>query len=172
MKKSIVLICSILVVNLLLVGCSSVDGESSCSQDLTGELSTAESDFVGTWVLAGLVAENEVDLTDDNMSNPSTEVYSQLPECQKDVVYIFNSDRTFAIQQAYNVEGCPNKALVEGTWKLSAGQLTLVALCSSPRYNITLNTEVTVFTLEDTYNFNDRSGVIINSNVILTYERI
>jgi len=172
MKKSIVLICSVLVINLLSVGCSSVDGESSCSQDLTGALSTTEADFVGTWTLTGLISEIEVDLTDDNMSNPSTEVFSQLPECQKDVVYIFNSDRTFAIQQAYNVEGCPNKALVEGTWKLSGGQLTLVALCSSPRYNIILNSEFTLFTLEDTYNFNDQTGVIINSDVILTYEKI
>ena len=171
MKKISIIISTILFLSLLMVGCD-VNDESSCPSDLSGELSTTESDFVGTWALTDMVSAEEVDLTDDNMNNPSTNIFPQLPECQQDVVYEFKIDRTFSIKQAYNVAGCQNKGIVEGTWKLSGGQLTLVALCTSQVYNVDINTENTLFTLEDRYKFNDVLGVVITSDATLTYERM
>jgi len=171
MKKSILVIGSLFIMNVLFVGCSLGD-ESNCPNDLTGALSAIESDFAGTWALTGMVAEDEVDITDDDVDNPSTEIYSQLPGCQQDVVYNFNSDRSFIIEQAYNVPNCPNKATVEGTWSLSGNQLNLVAQCQTQVYAIVINTEGTLFTIDDNYNFNDQSGVIISSGVTLTYEKM
>lgn len=171
MKRTPILVSITLIFSLLFVGCD-LNDESSCPSDLTGGLSAIESDYVGTWKMIDMVSEDVVDLTDDNVDNPSTDIYPQLPECQQDIVYEFKSDRSFSIKQAYNVTGCSNKGLVEGTWKLSGGQLTLVALCISQVYNVDVNAENTQFTLEDKFNFNDVSGVIISSNVIITYERM
>jgi hypothetical protein len=171
LMKKIVLLSSLVVMNLLCVGCDLGD-ESSCPEPLTGELSAAESVLVGSWVLTDMVADEEIDLTDDGVENPSTEIFQQLSECKQDVVYTFVSDRTFNVKQSYNVPNCETKGIVEGTWKATASQLTTVAQCESLTKIIDMNTEQTIFTTESNFQFNDVYGFYINSTVTLTYEKV
>jgi hypothetical protein len=170
MKKVKLIASSVMLMSLLMVSCSLNDG-SSCPEALTGELSLTESEFVGTWVLTNMVSEEEVDLTDDDVENPSIEIFQQLPDCQKDVVYDFESDRKFIVKQEYNATDCQNKLTFEGTWKLTDTELTFVSQCSSQAIDVVVNDDSTVFTLEDTYFFNDVYGFVISTTVTLTYEK-
>lgn len=170
MKKLKLMASSAMMMGLLMVSCN-LDEDTSCPKALTGELSFPESEFVGTWVLTNMVSEEEVDLTDDDVENPSTEIFQQLPDCQKDVVYDFESDRKFTVKQEYNAPDCENKLTFEGTWKLSDTKLTFVSQCSSQAIDIVVNDDSTVFTLEDTYFFNDVYGFVVNTKVTLTYEK-
>jgi len=116
MNKTILLLGKLMLVGLLMLGCSTDNG-SNCPEALTGELTLDELDFVGTWVFTDLVSEKEVDLTDDNVDNPSTDIFSQLEACDKDVDYVFRSDRTYTVRQEYNAQDCDNKLSFDGTWK-------------------------------------------------------
>lgn len=171
LMKKIVLASSLVVMNLLCVGCDLGD-ESSCPEPFTGELSAAESVFVGTWILTDMVADEEIDLTDDDVENPSTEIFQQLSECKQDVVYSFESDRAFNVKQSYNVPNCEIKGIVEGTWKATAGQITTISQCQTLTIAIEMNTEQTIFTTESNFQFSDVRGFIINSAVTLTYEKV
>jgi hypothetical protein len=170
MKKTMLIASSVMMMNLLMVSCNLDDG-SSCPEALTGGLSDIETEFVGTWVLTNMVSEEEVDLTDDDVENPSTEIFQQLPDCQKDVVYDFESDRKFTLEQEYNATDCQNKLTFDGTWKLTEGKLTFVSQCTSQTIDIVVNDDSTMFTLEDTYFFNDVNGFVISTSVTLTYEK-
>lgn len=164
------LMASSVLMSLLMVSCSLNDG-TSCPEAITGSLSDLENEFVGTWVFTNMVSEEEVDLTDDDVENPSTEIFPQLEDCQKDVVYVFETDRKFNVKQEYNVPDCENKLTIEGTWKLMNGNLTFVAQCSSQTIDVELNEESTIFTLEDNYSFQDVNGFLIMTNVTFTYEK-
>lgn len=157
---------------LFMLGCSTNDG-LSCPEPFTGELSTVENSFVGTWVFSGMTSEEAIDLVDDGIDFPSTDIFSQLPDCQKDVDYLFNSDRSFTVRQEFNTVGCNNKLSIEGTWKYANEKLTLVTptLCSSQTLDVTLN-GLTEFTITDVLNINDVSGLTVISNVTLTYTKI
>ncbi len=170
--KTLSLLGNVILISLLFVSCT-LNNESStnCAQDLTGDLSTTESEFVGSWVLTDLVSDVAIDLTDDGVDNPSTEIFDQLSECSKDLVYDFNSNRSFTVKQEYNAVNCDNKLSIDGTWRLIGAQLTLVSLCQAQQINIQLNNEYTMYTLEDTYNFNDVTGNTINTDVTLTYTK-
>lgn len=171
MKKTVISISKVVLLCLLILGCSTDNG-SSCPEPLTGELSTIENEFVGKWVFSGMTSEEAVDLTEDGVDNPSTEIYSYLPDCQKDVEYFFNSDRSYTVRQEYNAANCTNKLSIEGTWMYTNGNLTFVtpSVCLSQTLNITLN-GATEFTISDTVMFNDVSGLTIRSNVTLTYTK-
>lgn len=169
--KKIVLTISLVMMNLLFVGCNLGD-EASCPEALTGELSATEGNYVGSWVLTDMIADEEIDLTDDGVENPSTEIFQQLSECKQDVVYTFENDRSFNIKQGYNVANCDNKGIVQGTWKASTAQLTTVALCETLNKAIDMNTEQTIFTTESNFQFQDVSGFLISSTVTLTYEKV
>ncbi|MGM5471341.1 DUF5004 domain-containing protein [Flavobacteriaceae bacterium LMO-SS05] len=153
---------------LLLSSCDLGDNVK-CPDALTGGLSEVESDFVGVWDLIDMVAEDAVDLTDDNVDNPSTNIYQQFSECKRDLVYDFKSTRAFTVQQGYAATNCSNKQIVEGTWKLETGKLSLVSLCTLQSREIVLNTEKTEFTRVDQTTFSDVNGLNINTKVTLTF---
>jgi hypothetical protein len=170
MKRLKLIACSVMMMSVLMVSCSLNDG-TSCPEALTGELTLIESEFVGTWVLTNMVSEEEVDLTDDNVENPSTEIFQQLSDCQKDLVFDFGNDRAYTIKQGYSATNCENKQSLDGTWKLIEGKLTLVALCTTQLVDIEFNGDNTIFTREDIYTFQDIYGFTINTNVTSTYEK-
>lgn len=170
MKKFMLMVSCVIMMNFLLVSCSLDDG-AACPQAFTGELSVSESEFVGTWVLTNMVSEDEVDLTDDNVENPSTEIFQQLSDCRQDVVYNFQNDRKYSIKQGFNATNCTNKQSLEGTWKLAGNKLSLVTICTLQTVDILINNEVTVFTYEATFTFQDVKGLNINTTVTSTYEK-
>ena len=171
MKKIIISIIKLLFLCVLIVGCNTDDG-TNCPEPLTGELTTIENGFVGTWVLSGMESEEAVDLIDDGFDNPINDIFSQLPDCQKDVEYFFRNDRSYTVRQEYNAVNCNNKLSFDGTWKYANENLTLVTttLCSSQTLDVTLN-GLTEFTITDVLNINDVSGLTVRSNVTLTYTK-
>ena len=173
MKNTVIASIQLMFLGLLMAGCTSTDG-SGCPEALTGELTSMENEFVGNWVLTDMVSEEAVDITTDGVDNPSTDIFSQLPDCQKDVEYVFRNDRTYTVRQEYNAENCTNKLSFDGTWKYINGKLELVnpTICLSQTLNITVNNDTTVFALVDLVTFNDVSGLTVKSNVTLTYEKI
>ena len=153
-----------------MVGCS-VD-KNTCQSDFTGALSDAETGLVGTWVLTDMVADKEVDLTDDGVENPSTEIFDQLPDCQKDVEYTFDSDRSYMVRQEYNAMDCTNKQTFNGTWSYSNGQLQVVSDCILQTLNIEISGDATTFTLVQLITFNDVYGYMIKGNTTITYTKV
>ncbi|WP_166963479.1 DUF5004 domain-containing protein [Yeosuana marina] len=171
MKKSIVFVKTIMVASLLFVGCSN-DNSPNCPQALTGELDATETAFVGDWSFMGMVSEKEIDLTDDNEDNPSTNIYDQFEECQQDLIYSFENDRSYSLKQGYVATNCTNKVQLNGTWKLTGGVLSFVTNCSTNYLNIEFNNDKTEFTFEETYKFVDVDGQIITSKVTFTYGKM
>ncbi|NMH87146.1 DUF5004 domain-containing protein [Flavivirga algicola] len=170
MKKRNALMISLAVVALMIVGCNNDD--SNCIPDLTGELSSEETSFSHTWVLAEIVSDKEIDLTDDNDDNPSTDLFSQYSACERDAVYEFKNDRNYAFKQGQLPSGCNNKQTSVGTWKLEGNTLTLVSFCNMRIIDIEINTEKTSFFIEDNFNFTDAKGTVVNSNVKFTYNKV
>ena len=170
MKNRRVALCKILLVGLLMFGCSTDNG-SSCPEPFTGALSFEENAFSGTYVLTDIVSENPKDLTNDGIDNASTEIFAQLPDCKKDVDYEFRADRTFTVRQEYNAENCTNKLSLDGTWKYTLGQLSLINECLLQTVEIEVNNDYTEFTISDIYTFNESTGAISQSRVTLTYTK-
>ncbi len=171
MKKSIVFVKIIMITSLLFMGCSN-DSGPDCPEALTGTLDATETAFVGDWSFIGMVSEDEIDLTDDNEDNPSTNIYDQFEDCQKDLVYSFSNDRSYTLKQGFVATNCTNKAQLNGTWKLAGGVLNFVANCSTSYLNIEFNNDKTEFTFEETYRFVDVNGQIITSKVTFTYGKM
>ncbi len=170
MKKSIVLVKTIMAASLLFFGCSN-DNSPDCPDDFTGALDATETPLVGEWSFVSMVSEDEVDLTNDSMDNPSTDIYDQFSECQQDVAYTFEDDRGYTLKQGYVATDCTNKVALNGTWKLTAGVLNFVADCYTNSIDIEFNEDKTEFTFEKMYKFVDVDGHTITSKVIFTYEK-
>ena len=94
--KNFHLILFSLLTAVTFVGCNSDSGDINCVDDFTGALDTSEEDFVGTWSLTAITADQAVDITDDNEDNASQDIYMQYEECQQDAVYNFESGRTYS----------------------------------------------------------------------------
>ncbi len=161
----------LMLVVLLTVGCNN-DDSSNCIEDITGELSSEETSFSHTWVLTEIVSEKEMDLTDDNEDNPSTDLYNQYTACERDASYEFKNDRKYAFKQGQVSSDCKNKQTSVGTWKLDGNTLTLVGFCNMRVINIEINTETTSFFIEDNFSFTDVNEKIINSKVKFTYNKV
>lgn len=170
MKKSMVFVNMLTLAGLLVLGCSNDNG-INCPNDFTGGLSTTETEFAGVWEFIEMVSEQDIDLTNDQMDNPSTNIYDQLEDCQKDLSYIFEEDRGYILKQGYEAVNCTNKAMFDGTWKLTTGVLTFVGNCSMESIDIEFNENMTQFMFEKTYKFLDVDGKSITTKVTFTYEK-
>ncbi|MDD7884377.1 DUF5004 domain-containing protein [Flavivirga sp. 57AJ16] len=170
MKKSNLLLSSFLAVALLTISCNNDDGPN-CPEDLTGALSDKETSFAHKWVLSDIVSEEEIDLTDDNENNPSTNIFDQYSDCNQDAFYDFKDDRSFQYKQGQNTSNCSNKQSSSGTWKLTENALTIVSFCNTQIIDIEINTDTTSFFIEDTFTFTDVNGNRINSKTKITYNK-
>ncbi|WP_338357316.1 DUF5004 domain-containing protein [Yeosuana marina] len=153
--------------SLFFVGCNN-DGPD-CPEALTGELGTSETVLVGDWNFVGMVAEDAVDLTDDDQDNPSTDIFAQLDACDKDLVYTFDNDRSYTFTQGYVATDCTNKVQFEGTWKLTGSNLAFVANCTTNAIDIAFNEDQSTFSFEQTYKFLDMDGHTVTTKVTFTY---
>ncbi|MFC4722183.1 DUF5004 domain-containing protein [Geojedonia litorea] len=170
MKKLLIQTSCILVLTLLLTGCD-IGDDVQCPSPLTGALTSTETDLVGEWVLSAIVAEDAVDLTNDQVSNPSTDIYSQYSACQRDLVYTFGNDRKYKVEQGLTATNCQNKQTLQGTWRLSNINLNLVVGCSTQNTEIEFGENKTTFSQEATVRFNNVDGFTITTLVVFTYTK-
>jgi len=129
MKRNAFIIGAMILMGGVITSCNS-DNEIDCPEDFTGELVAEEELLVGTWVLSAITADEEIDLTDDDVDNPSTDFFAQYSACQRDASYTFNSDRSYEYEQGQNATDCQNKVALEGTWRMASANLSLVSACS------------------------------------------
>ncbi|WP_417363255.1 DUF5004 domain-containing protein [Galbibacter sp.] len=154
----------------LFVGCND-DDTSSCTPDYIGALSAEETAFAGEWTLSAIVSDKEVDLTDDEEDNASTDIYAQQSECQNDQQYIFKTDRSFEIQGGENAADCDPVQSIAGTWKLGGSTLGLIYFCSENIQAIEFNTEKTSFSFSSDLIITDLAGNKIDAEVTFTYSK-
>ncbi|ETN94800.1 DUF5004 domain-containing protein [Zhouia amylolytica] len=160
----------LLMLGGVMLSCDSND-DISCAEDFTGDLTTSEEVLVGEWNLSAVVAEDEIDLSDDEVENPTTDLLSQYTACQKDVAYIFDAERNFTIEQSYNVADCAEKGQLAGTWMLNGEALNLVYACSRLSTGIDIHAEGTTFSFTGIENIQDINGQIIETTVTYTYTK-
>ncbi|WP_027127436.1 DUF5004 domain-containing protein [Gelidibacter mesophilus] len=172
MKKLNLITKSLMVFGaLFMVSCNTDDG-FTCPEPLVGELSADETAFAGTWVFVGMEADKAVDITDDNIDNPSEDIYAQYSACERDLIYDFMANRNYSLKQGSSSADCDNKDSLTGTWGLTGNTLTFVANCASQNIVIDMGAVENVFTYESTLNFRDVSGSVKPVKVTFTYERM
>ncbi len=172
MKKPILLVKCLVFVGLLAMSCSDDDNDYKCPEDFTGELSDTETAFVGTWSLTSVVAEDAIDLTDDNEDNPSTDIFSQYSDCEKDIAYSFETSRAYTFSYGQSLEeACENSNTFTGTWQLTEGSLSLVSNCLLQTTPIEINAEDTQFSTEAQVQYKDVEGNVISTTIVSTYEK-
>jgi len=172
MKKRIcIVLMGVFALGSLFMGCST-DDTIECPADFEGALTEEENNLIGTWELTAILADKEVDITNDNEENPTTDIFIQYSDCEKDAVYTFGPGRPYEFSQGENASSCSNKVIIDGTWKLSSGSLVLVGNCSSQNLNIVFNTEKSDFSVSSSYNITDVKGVTIQTNVKFTYTKV
>ncbi|TDU43196.1 uncharacterized protein DUF5004 [Gelidibacter sediminis] len=156
---------------LFIVSCNN-DDSIECPEAITGELTTTETAFAGSWVLTGLDAEDAIDITDDNTENPSTDIFAQYTECQRDLVYDFVDNRNYVFKQAQSATDCEGKQSLTGTWSLTDKVLAFVSGCSTQTIEIEVAETDDVFTYEALVNIREVSGLIKNTKVTFTFEKV
>src|SRR5690554_6393933 len=167
-KQKLMAVVVLTALTRLFVGCND-DDSSSCIEDYTGVLSTEETAFAGEWNLTAIVSDKEVDITDDEEANPSTELFAKQTDCQNDQQYVFNTDRTLEISSGKTAEDCENPATISGTWKLGGSTLGTIDYCSEQTQELDFNSDRTTFSittsnLEITLVY----GTIVPSNITFT----
>lgn len=176
MKKSI-LVVKILVVAAMLsiMGCSNDDG-IKCPDPLVGELTEKETELTGAWVLVAMEGNEALDITDDKISNPSTDIFAQFTDCQRDLVYEFSDNRNYIQKQGYRAPICEGQDSIKGTWRLSKSNLnedvlSFVANCTTLDLKIDMNEWGDTFTYKSNVGFQDVNGVFRTIFVKFTYEK-
>lgn len=171
MRKSILIMKSLVVIAALsIVSCNTDDG-IQCPEALTGDLSTTETEFSGSYKLVAMEAEEAIDLTEDNTDNPMTDVFAQYTACDRDLVYKFMSNRNLEYVQGYSAVDCTNKLTFPGTWNLIGNDLTLVANCSSQRIMIEKSAEGDKFSYDAILPFRDVNGTTKSIKVKFTFDK-
>ncbi|OBQ55300.1 DUF5004 domain-containing protein [Tamlana sp. s12] len=176
MKKSILAVKSIVslcLISGLIFSCdNNDDNDMVCQEEITGDLTEHETAFAGEWILKSIVADEEIDLTDDDTDNPSTDIFAQYDECQQDAVHDFQSDRAYIFEVGLNAADCDDQQKVEGTWKLSdENMLTILSNCVESRTALELNEENTEFTVENTVVFTDVNDEEMTLKITTTYAK-
>lgn len=170
MKRKENLVVAIATFCVLLISCDSND-DIQCSPDFTGELIQTEEIMVGKWVLSNIVADDEIDLTDDETENPSTDIYSQFTDCQNDVFYIFSEERIMSFIVGSIAADCSDKKSSISSWKLENSILMFITSCSPFQVNIDFTTDNLAFTVESNVTFVDVNNKTVNTKVVNTYTK-
>lgn len=169
MKRIIFSIGTLLLMGGFMISCSTDDNSSDCPEDFTGALEANEQKMVGEWVLTAIFADEAVDITDDDQDNPSTDLFAQYGECQKDGVYTFNANRAYTFEQGLNGTNCQNSGTFDGTWQLSSNTLSFVDACIQQNLALTFNGSDTAFSFSDDFNITDIGGNTTQVNITFTY---
>ena len=159
------------VTMLLMLGfwsCNS-DDQDNCPEDFTGSLSSGEEVLVGKWQLKAIEADDAVDLTDDDTDNPSTDLFAQYRDCQRDALYTFETDRSYVYEQAQRIEDCVEDRVSDGTWQLESNNLSLVSSCSVQTTALSFTTDFSEFTFSVAFKITEADGNTLDTVVDFTY---
>ncbi|MEH6406261.1 MAG: DUF5004 domain-containing protein [Leeuwenhoekiella sp.] len=170
MKTSKLLFSALILSLSMLTSCSTDDGPD-CLPAYTGDLTAEEATLVGEWELSSILADKEIDITDDDVDNPSKDLYAQYSDCFQDAMYTFYQNRNFLFEQGSNAENCTNKASQDGTWKFAVDKLSIVA-CYEQILEIELNDDKTSFSSTAVQNYRDVNNQTIQATVVFTYSKV
>lgn len=173
MKKSNLIIKSFTVMfALFMVSCNS-DDSITCPMELTGALNATETEFSGSYVFTGMMAEEAIDLTKDETDNPNKDIFAQYTECERDLAYTFMTDRKYSLKQGSLASDCTNKESLVGTWSLTADKtLTFVANCASQTTQIAVGEAGDTFSYTSNVRFRDVSNIEKTTKVTYTYTKV
>ena len=171
MKRFIFSMSILFMISGCIVSCST-EGTDNCPEDFTGALTTNEEKLVGTWQLTAIDAEDAVDISDDDTENPSTDLFAQYSDCQKDADYTFGSDRSYTYTQGQNETDCPNKAALGGSWQISSNTLRFVYACNVQNLVIIFNGDETEFSFSDNFTITDVDGNNVVTDITFTYSLV
>jgi hypothetical protein len=169
MKVRSIFMGAALLAGAMFIGCS--DDDDDCIQDYTGPLAENETPLVGKWVLSGITSSEEVDITDDDEENPSTDIYAQYTDCQKDAAYTFNEDRDYKFEQGTTASDCQGKVTTNGTWQYTNNQISLVTLCTVLNLPVTFTNAGTSFQSVSQLLIKDVTGQTVQAEVTFTYTK-
>lgn len=168
MKKRLLNALVLLVTCTILFSCTT-DADTNCPDNFSGALNAGEEPLVGEWALTGVMSAKEIDLTDDDMDNPSKDIFMQYSDCEKDVVYIFKTDRSYTYELGRYVEDCEYTIPSKGTWQLGSNNLSLVTACQMYTTALEFSEDETAFSYSNVYNITAVSGSIVQTNIEFTY---
>nr|WP_321411094.1 DUF5004 domain-containing protein [uncultured Allomuricauda sp.] len=168
MKRMFFNALSLMCIGVTLLSCSSDDGPE-CVQDFTGKLTANEEILLGEWILSDIVAAKELDLTDDDTDNASTNLFEQYEECARDAAYTFDSDRSFTYEIGKYGEDCDYAVPSSGTWELNSQGLSLVSSCTLQTTSLEFNEDLTAFTFSEIYNVTQVTGTVVQTRIDFTY---
>ena len=167
MKTKIIVIATM---GMLLTGCNS-DDDNNCAPNFTGELQPAEEKLIGDWFLTAAGAEDEIDLTDDDTVNPSTDIFDQLSDCDKDLFYTFHSNREMEIKVGTIATDCDNKNEAISSWKLEGNVLSYINTCHRIDDELTFSVDESTFSVESEVIIQDVEGDNITTTVTYVYTK-
>ena len=157
---------------LFITGCNRDDGPG-CPEDYSGPLTTEERDLAAVWRLFAMEGSVAVDLTDDQVNNPDTDLFSQLDDCSVLASYNFSEDRKATYNASEPNDGeCVEKLLFDGTWKFESGMLYLAAGCFYMEVPAKFDTSGSYFSFtveEEVRNYRDQLVMI---EVTYTFIRV
>lgn len=171
MKKSNLIIKSLMVMGALFMTSCNTDDGISCPDPLVGELTAKETEFAGKWIFTAMEADKAIDITDDKTDNPNTDLFAQHTACDRDLVYDFLSNRDYSYKQGSVAADCTNKQSLTGTWSLADSKLSFVANCSSQTMPIVISETGDSFSYDATLNITDANGDAKTAKVTFTYTK-
>src|SRR5690606_9421507 len=156
------------MIGLGLNSCMSNDDDFVCAEEYTGALGEDEQLMLGKWKLTAIVAEQEVDITNDNESNPKKDIYVQYSECDQDAEFIYEANRGYTNTQGHNNTDCTNKLKFTGSWKLTGKNLSYVSSCTIKKLEIEFNGDKSVYSFTSNYIIKYVQVTTIITNVTFT----
>tara|TARA_R110002049_G_scaffold306800_3_gene505863 strand:- start:2200 stop:2706 length:507 start_codon:yes stop_codon:yes gene_type:complete len=159
------------LLSVLLMNCSPNEDSNKCVEEFVGAVSATETFLVGDWVLTAIESNIDVDLTDDGEDNPSTDVYEQSTDCQKDATYSFNVDRKYSFKNGYSAANCSQKLENKGTFQLVDANLSITSNCALFNIPIEVDSFETEFTVSNAVNV-AKNGQTVAAVFTYTYTKI
>jgi hypothetical protein len=171
MKRKEKLITAFAILSTLFISCNSND-DTNCDPDFTGALTQTEQVLVGKWILTAIVSDKEVDLTDDDTDNPSTNLYSQSTNCKKDIFYSFNESRVMKFVIGSTAENCSNKSESTSSWEFKSGTLSFVQSCLLFQSKIDFATDNLSFSnVENNVSIKEIDDTVVTVKLTYTYTK-
>src|SRR5690606_4783864 len=127
--------------------------------------------LVGKWVLTSMVAEDEVDITDDDTENPSTDLFAQYSDCEKDLFYTFNDARVMKFMVGTTATDCDNETESTSSWKLEGDRIYFINTCMEFYVPVAFAMDNSAFSIESDVVITDVEDENITTTVTYVYTK-